>query len=221
MHRSMNTALIRSAACRVEFALYGSECVVCTAPNTSIVVKEALRSSSNSEIELKQDTVTTSDRQAEHMSFEATLDPHIDHGITLDPIKNTHTDIIINETTNLQTNSVTPSSSSHQSIRTPSIRTGNRKKRQHDSVFSTLHRLDNIVSNIVSTTQEQNVQIQREDEFHMFALSVAAQLRQLPLHVAIATQSKIQSILSEFRITYIFSNTSSPPSVTVKKEDEN
>lgn len=99
----------------------------------------------------------------------------------------------------------------------------NRRKRPHckdnsDLILQAIDRLEDSVTNIVNTSQNQIIE-NREDEFHMFALSVAAQLRQLPLHVAVATQSKIQAIISETRVASLFSNTLETASVIVKSEE--
>lgn len=56
--------------------------------------------------------------------------------------------------------------------------------------------------NAISLKGDQTAQ----DEFYFFGLSVAAQLRKLPIHLAMETQTNIQSILSQARLHSIFPN---------------
>ncbi|XP_050353176.1 uncharacterized protein LOC126775351 [Nymphalis io] len=85
-----------------------------------------------------------------------------------------------------------------------------RKKKPHedDTLSKTLQRLERI-SNELNTTQLLTSQTQ--DEFYFFALSVAAQLRNLPLSIAIEIQRNIQNTLSAARLS-IIPNTGSPSS---------
>ncbi|XP_046964057.1 uncharacterized protein LOC124532964 isoform X1 [Vanessa cardui] len=71
-------------------------------------------------------------------------------------------------------------------------------ERENDYISTTLQRLENI-SKGLNTTQQQLAQ-HTQDEFYFFALSVAAQLRILPLPIALETQSKIQNTLSAARL---------------------
>ncbi|XP_037302731.1 uncharacterized protein LOC115452014 [Manduca sexta] len=110
---------------------------------------------------------------------------------------------------------VTPASDQHPSK--PKQRKLARKKRHEsndNSIPNAIQELENI-SRIVNTQT-----LHTEDEFHYFALSVAAQLRSLPLHIAVDTQSKIQSMLSAVRLSYIFSNNSSPSSRNHNSSDQ-
>lgn len=70
-------------------------------------------------------------------------------------------------------------------------------------MLDALERLETI-SHVVNATQQ--LQPPSEDEFHLFGLSVAAQLRKLPLHSAVQTQAKIQSLLSNVRLQLMFSH---------------
>lgn len=79
------------------------------------------------------------------------------------------------------------------------------KKKQRDNSLenSVINLLDNVVS---TAQQQQTLQTQSEDEFYFFALSVAAQLRKLPLHIALDAQRNIQNMLSTTRLSLIHSN---------------
>lgn len=73
------------------------------------------------------------------------------------------------------------------------------RKRHHDEsdieISDALKKLENI-STIIQAGTSQHV----DDEFHHFAMNVAAQLRRLPLHVALNLQNDFQSKLSFARI---------------------
>ncbi|XP_026488071.2 uncharacterized protein LOC113394847 [Vanessa tameamea] len=103
----------------------------------------------------------------------------------------------------------THKSSKHTPISTKeSLR--QKTKRENNYISSTLQRLENI-SKGLNTTQQQ-LASHTQDEFYFFALSVAAQLRNLPLPIAIETQSNIQNTLSAARLSLMVSNTPSPSS---------
>lgn len=72
-----------------------------------------------------------------------------------------------------------------------------RKPNNDNSILGAIQQLENITNDINRTRQRL---AHEEDEFFFFALSVAAQLRKLPLQTAIEIQSKIQNLISETRL---------------------
>ncbi|GBP77294.1 hypothetical protein EVAR_31726_1 [Eumeta japonica] len=103
---------------------------------------------------------------------------------------------------NMLSPSRTPTTEDRSQSRSSNISTTRRRKRslQEEPIISALDRLENISSAINSQSNY--------DEFHYFALNVAAQLRALPLYEALDVQNGIQTILTAARRRYQYSNLS-------------
>lgn len=91
------------------------------------------------------------------------------------------------------------SSAKNQQLTPVIYKTPRTRKRLHDNsetaISNALQKLENISTIIQGGTSRQV-----EDEFHYFAMNMAAQLRQLPLHVALNLQNNFQKDLSFARI---------------------
>ncbi|KAL1492841.1 hypothetical protein ABEB36_011023 [Hypothenemus hampei] len=144
--------------------------------------KEAQESSVCNSLEIKPTQESIMDHSLSNVTKEKSPDE-----FRREPLSHNSTNFITS----------TPPAESTKSYNQPK---NSRKKRPHDdaTLVNELQRLENM-SNILNTGPQQ---AHAEDEFYCFAMSVAAQLRKLPLPVAIDTQNKIQNIISTARLQY-------------------